>query len=66
MPRDIRPTEVETDYSEKVTHTIHIKHKETGLSVKGKGPNKFALECQLLDKLREKLDAKDRTDEVMK
>lgn len=65
MARDIRPTEVDTFYSETVTHRIEIIHKKTGLSVKGKGPNKYALECKLIQKLSDKLDALDKTTEVL-
>ena len=64
--RDIRPTDVDTYYSEKVTHRVEIVHKETKLKVVGTGPNKYALECALLTKLSDKLDANDNSDEVLK
>lgn len=65
MSRDIRPTDVDTYYTEKVTHRIEIVHKETGLKVKGTGVNKYALECALITKLGEKLNAKEKADEVL-
>lgn len=64
--RDIRPTDVDTYYSEKVTHRVEMVHKATKLKVVGTGPNKYAVECALLTKLSEKLDAKDKSDEVLK
>lgn len=66
MNRDIRPTDVNTYYSETVTHRIEIVHKGTKLRVVGTGPNKYALECALLTKLSDKLDAKEKSDEVLK
>lgn len=66
MIRDIRPTDVDTHYTETVSHRIEIIHKGTKLKVVGTGPNKYALECALLTKLSEKLDAKDKSDEVLK
>jgi hypothetical protein len=66
MNRDIRPTEVDTYYSERVTHRIEIVHKETGLKVAGTGPNKYALECKLINILADKLEAKEKIDEVLK
>jgi len=66
MGRDIRPTDVDTYYGEQVTHTIEIIHKETKLRVKGKGPNKYALECKLISVLSDKLDALEVTNEVLR
>lgn len=66
MSRDIRPTEVNTYYTERVTHKIEIVHKETKLRVAGTGPNKYALECKLLNLLGKKIDAKKIADEVLK
>ena len=47
------------------TYYINIRHKETGIEVNGKGDHDYKLECQLLEKLREKLEERDvsrRTD----
>ena len=65
MNRDIRPTEVDTYYSERVTHKIEIVHKETGLKVAGTGPNKYALECKLINLLADKLEAREKLSEVL-
>lgn len=63
--RDLRPPELDTVYNEEVIHRIYIRHKETGLSVRGRGPNKYSLECKLIEKLSEKLDAHEKTQEVL-
>jgi len=38
---------------------MSIRHRKTGKMVADSGDNKFALECQLLEKLRKRLEEKD-------
>ena len=54
---DIRPTELITTHAEKVTHRLDILHIKTGLSVRGTGLNRYALECELLQLLGDKIEA---------
>jgi hypothetical protein len=55
MIPDIRPVELRTVHSEKTTHRLEITHKKTGIRVSGTGPNRYALECSLLELLSEKM-----------
>ena len=61
---DFRPTELVVRCKEEVTYTMSITHKKTRETAAGSGDNKFALECRLLDKLRERVEKNDerRTD----
>lgn len=59
MPIDFRPTELDVRCVEDVTYTMSIIHKGSGMKVAGHGPNKYQLECNLLDKLRERLEKRD-------
>jgi len=55
MAFDIRPTELDTVHTSTTTHRVEITHKKTGVRVAGTGPNRYALECQLLEVLRAKI-----------
>jgi len=52
---DFRPNDLNTVHTSKTTHRVEITHKKTGVTVKGTGPNRYALECQLLEVLRTKM-----------
>lgn len=66
MAIDFRPTELDTRCKEETRYHMSIRHKRSGIIVADSGDNKFALECKLLDKLRDKLreeeDARDSAD----
>lgn len=55
MPIDFRPNELDTRCREETTYNMSIRHRKTGVIVAGSGDNKYALECQLLEKLRQKM-----------
>lgn len=55
MIQDFRPTELETVHTEKTVHRLEITHKKTGVRATGTGINRYALECELLQVLRDKL-----------
>lgn len=55
MPIDFRPTELDTRCREETTFHMSIRHRPSGILVAGSGNNRYATECNLLDKLREKL-----------
>lgn len=52
---DIRPTEVDLKCKEETKYHMSIRHKKTGIIVAASGDNKFSLECQLLEKIRQKM-----------
>ncbi len=59
MPIDFRQTELNIKCKEETTYTMSIKHKGTGIVVADHGDHKYALECSLLNKLREKIEEKE-------
>ena len=63
MPIDFRPTELVTKTKEETQFHMSIRHKATGEVVAGSSDNKFVLECQLLEKLRERLKKRENKDE---
>ncbi len=52
---DYRPNELETVHTEKTVHRLEITHKKTGVRATGTGINRYALECELLQILRDKI-----------
>ena len=56
---DFRPNELDTKCKDETKFHMSIRHRKTGKVVAGSGDNKFALECELLEKLRKKLESKD-------
>ena len=56
---ELRPTEIDIRCKDETKFHMSIRHKKTGKVVAGSGENKFALECGLLEKLRQKLENKD-------
>lgn len=63
MPIDFRPNELDTKCREETTYNMSIRYKKAGIIVAGSGDNKYVLECQLLDKLREKLKKAEEKDD---
>jgi len=55
MPIDFRPTELDLKCKEETKFHMSIRHRKTGEIVAGSGNNKFSLECELLEKLRQRL-----------
>ena len=55
MGFDIRPTDVDLKCKEETKYHMSIRHKKTGIMVADTGENKFALECQLLEKIRQRM-----------
>jgi hypothetical protein len=55
VPIDFRPTELDTKCKEETMFHMSIRHRKTGAVVADSGDNKFALECSLLEKLRQRL-----------
>lgn len=55
MVVDFRPAELETVHTEKTVHRLEITHKKSGVKAVGTGINRYALECELLQVLRDKL-----------
>ena len=62
MPIDFRPTELDTRCKEETTYHMSIRHRTSGIVVAGSGNNRFATECELLDKLRAKLKEREEED----
>lgn len=62
MGIDFRPTELITKCTEEVMYTMSIIHKPTGLTASGHGDHKFKLECELLQKLRERIEERNRNE----
>ena len=52
---DFRPNELETVHTEKTVHRLEITHKKSGVRATGTGINRYALECELLQILRDKM-----------
>lgn len=61
---DFRPEELDTRHSSVTTHKMSITHIATGVRVSGSGPNKYALECALLERLREKLRDREQLEKI--
>jgi len=59
MPIDFRPTELDLKCREDTTYNMSIRHRKTGVMVAGEGKNKYALECELLEKLRKRMKEKE-------
>jgi hypothetical protein len=55
MGIDFRPNELDTKCKEETKYHMSIRHKKTGIVVAKTGTNKFALECELLEKLRQRM-----------
>ena len=52
---DIRPTDVDMKCKEETKYHMSIRHKKSRIMVAGSGDNKFALECELLERIRQKM-----------
>lgn len=52
---DFRPNELDVRIKEETVFHMSIRHKKTGKVVAASGENKFALECELLEKLRQRV-----------
>lgn len=57
---DFRPNQLEYRKHSETVYYMEITHKETGVKVVGKGDHQYKLECDLLEKLREKLCQKQK------
>ena len=55
MILDIRPTDVDLKCKEEIKYHMSIRHKKTGIMVAETGDNKFALECKLLERIRQRM-----------
>jgi hypothetical protein len=52
---DFRPTELDTKCKEETKYHMSIRHRKANITVAGSGDNKFTLECNLLEKLRNRM-----------
>lgn len=52
---DIRPTDVDLKCREETKYHMSIRHKKTGILVADSGDNKFSLECNLLERIRQQM-----------
>ena len=59
MAIDFRPTELDMKCKEETTYHMSIRHRKTDVTASGTGENKYALECQLLEKLRQRMQEKE-------
>ena len=62
MQVDFRPNELDLKCKEETKYHMSIRHKKSGIIVADTGENKFALECQLLEKIRQQMRKDEETD----
>jgi len=59
MAIDLRPTELDVKCKTETQYHMTIRHRQSGAIASGSGENKYALECKLLEKLRERMKEKE-------